>query len=107
MQYYGITDFRLLTLEAQATLAQGLPRESRTVRRLSGVPFSTDTLLLAGILDQLRFTAWSRTKGAKTGKNKPKSVLAALMEKQDKKDEIKKFSSGEEFEAYRAELLRR
>lgn len=107
MQYYGILDFRSLPLEAQATLAMGLPPESRTVRKVTGVPFGMDTLLLAGILDQLRLQTWSRTKGAKTGKNKPKSVLSALLEKRDEEKIIRGFGSGADYEAYRAELLRR
>ena len=107
VQYYGITDYKQLPVETQAVLTFGLPPESRTIRKITGIPCSTEVLLLAGILDQLRFQSWSRTKGAKTGRNKPKSILAALVEQKDKDDEIMRFSSGEDYESYRAELLRR
>lgn len=75
---------------------------------MAGISYTTDTLLLAGILDQLRFQSWAKTKGARSGKNKPKSILNSLMERrQEKEDEIMKFGSGAEYDAYRAKLLRR
>lgn len=106
VQYYGITDMSHYTVEAQAVLVCGLPEDSRTMRILSGRSVSTDTLLLAGILDQLRIQAWSRSKAAKNHQGRPKSIMAALVEPKKKADDIETFESGDAFMRYRESLLK-
>ena len=87
-------------------LVFGLPEDSRTMRILSGRSVSTDTLLLAGILDQLRIQAWSRSKAAKNHQGRPKSIMAALAEPKKKADDIETFVSGDDFKRYRESLLK-
>ena len=106
IQYYGIFDLKDLPLEKQAVLVFGLPEDSRTMRNLSGRSVSTDTLLLAGILDQLRMQAWSRSKAAKNHQGRPKSIMAALAEPKKKADDIETFESGDDFKRYRESLLK-
>ena len=105
-QYYGIYDLSCFSLEKQAALVFGLPEDSRTMRILSGRQVSTDTLLLAGILDQLRVQAWSRSKAAKNHSGKPKSIMAALIHPKREADDIVSFESGDDFKRYRESLLK-
>lgn len=89
-------------------MATTLPADSRTVRELSGMRFSFDQLLLAGIYDQLRVLNWSKTKDGRKKRNFPKSILEELLHPEDKKkeakDEIQTFASGAEFDRRLAEL---
>lgn len=103
---YHIYDFRALPATTAAALAAGLPRDSRIFRELSGFELTlTETLLAAGV-DILNLLLWSRTKDAESGRNKPKSVLNALADSGDKKENnMRAFDTPEEFmEAYRATL---
>lgn len=87
-------------------MATTLPSDSRTMREISGVRWTFQELLLAGILDQLRVANWSRTKDARKKKNFPKSILEELLhpEQKPEKDEIQTFNSGEELKRRLAEL---
>lgn len=106
-QYYHLTDLSGLTVKQQAVLACGLPPESRTMKELSGIKYDTKTLLLAGILDEAKLLVYSKTKSARNGQNRPKSVLTAMLEdgkgKSDKS--LKTFESGQSFDAYRRRLI--
>ena len=100
-QYYGIYSFEDLPVRRQAVLALGLPRESRIMRKLSGVDQDEKTLFLAGILDELRVMNWRHTKEAKHKRNYPKSILNELLHgKEKEKEQVKSFSSGEDFLAH-------
>lgn len=96
-----------MTPKQEAWMATTLPAESRTVRERSGLRFTTEEILLAGILDQLRIANWSRTKDAKKKRNFPKSILEAMIEpeeKKEKKDEVQAFDSPEAFRKRLAEI---
>ena len=97
---YHIYDWRALPIETAAALAAGLREDSRIKMKISEMPADRTTILLAGILDRLSWIAWSRTKDAERGSNRPESVLAKLMKtgKEEKKD-YKVFRTPEEFEA--------
>jgi len=107
MQFYGLRGFGNLTVREEALLATSLPPESRTMRSLSGMRFSFDQLLLAGILDQLRIANWTRTKDARKKRNFPKSILEELLrgpEEEPKKEEIETFETGEDLKRRLAEI---
>lgn len=107
VQFYGLLDYKRLPIRTQAVLALGLPEDSRVMRKISGQKVSTDTILLAGILDQLRLQAWSRSKGSKNRQGKPKSIVQALLEGNEKKEtDVIAFRSGADFERYRERLMR-
>ena len=105
-QFYHVFDLRQMSLEQQAVLACGLPEESRTMRAMSGRLVSTNTLLLAGILDQLRISAYNRTKAAKKQQNRPKLIMPALLTTKKEEDEVVAFDSGEDFKRERDRLLK-
>lgn len=69
-------------------------------------PASNEVLLLASIADSLNFIAWSKTKDAEKGKNRPERILNSLYKK-EKKEDITTFDSPEDYEATRRELLKK
>lgn len=103
---YHIYDFRALPATTAAALAAGLPKDSRVIRGLSGSELTTMETLLAAVVDAVNLILWTRTKDAETGRNKPKSILSALMDSGNKKEtNTRAFDTPEEFmEAYRATL---
>lgn len=94
---YHILNYMSLPVELAATLAAGLREDSRIIRKVMGLKVDIKTLLLAHIADSTAFNVYAKTKDAKTGRNKPKSMVEALAD--NKKDELKLFKSGDEFMA--------
>lgn len=72
--------------------------------KLSNSEIDVNRLLMASMLDQLNFLAWAKTKNAQRGTNKPKSVVASLL---DTKKDFVAFDSVEEFERARDMILNR
>ena len=104
---YGIYDYKSLPVTTVATLALGLKGNSRIMKKMTGQPVDDDLILLAGILDRLSFIAWTKTKDAQHGRNRPEFVLNNLLNGKKKTvREYETFSSGEEF-LERLEQLRK
>ena len=95
--------WRTLPLRLAATLAAGLPEESRSMLKLRGLRISNETQLLASVADSLLRLEW-RLFG-REGSTLPPSILAGLMElpEQDSSD-VQSYDSAEEFEAAVAAL---
>lgn len=102
---YGVYDWHSLPLKTVATLAAGLPEDSRSVRAATGQAVDLKTMLLAAITDRLSILIWQQTKDAQKGKNKPKMVLDSLTQKPDEK-QIMAFDSAAEFEAVRQRFFK-
>ena len=98
---YNILDYRALPARLLATLCCGLRDDSRIKIKLSGAKVPTDTLLLASAVDKLSFLAWSRTKDAEEGRNRPGSIVNILTGHTEEKD-IMSFETAEEFETAKA-----
>lgn len=98
---YGIYDYRSLPLQTVAALSVGLRADSRIKMKLSGMEFEPDTYLLAAIVDRLSVLLWRQTKDGMEGINPPTLILV-----NNAKEENNGFSSGEEFEAFRAGILK-
>ena len=64
-----------------------------------------ETMLLAGIYDNLGNLVWMQSKDGQKHINKPASVLNKLIGTIAKPDPVCSFSSGDEFEKTRAEIL--
>jgi len=96
---YGILDYRALPVKTLAALASGLREDSRSKRKLAGVPVETTTLLLAMAVDALNWLVWSRSKAADRGGRAPRSMTDALLHpKRGQDDKPARFRSGAEFE---------
>lgn len=97
-QFYHVYDYTELKPSVAATLAMGLPDESRVKRKITGVNATLDQLLLALILDDLNLMMWSKQKhkGAK-----PKQVYQLLTKPPEKKEELMSFRSPNDYEKWR------
>lgn len=75
--------------------------------KMSDTRLNTEQILLAMMADSLQFLAWSKTKDAKKGKYKNKSILKTLQgEYQKNKDDLQSFESPEEFERYMSQFIK-
>lgn len=102
---YGIYNYRELPVTMIGTLAVGLSDKSRIKRAMSKMPVDMDTLLLAVIADKLSFIAWTKTRDAEKGKNKPPSIASKLLGEKEIKTDVMAFDSPEEFERARQRIL--
>ena len=85
-----------------ATLAIGLPDESRVKRRRSGLKAPLETMLLAGIADRVALLLW---RYAEKGTPKPESILDTLLRDKPATPKHKVFRSGAEFDAALARFI--
>lgn len=107
METYGIYEYRQLPARRVAVFSVGLGDSSRIKRKLTGQKISNMELLLALAVDRLSLLVWLKTKDGAKGRNRPESILTALMSgpKKEKEKEFKAFRNGKEFEEYRRKLL--
>lgn len=100
-QWYGVLDWRALSVITAATLACGLPPESRIMRALSGQQADLRDMLLAAIADRLSILVWFQTKDGQKGRRRPKSLVDLLTgeEPQNSSGDVEAFDSIEAFEA--------
>lgn len=98
---YRVFDYRALPVRLLATLCCGLREDSRIRMKLSGMKVSMEIVLLAAAVDKLSFLAWSRTKDAEEGRNRPSSIVSILTGHAEEKD-ILAFETAEEFEMAKA-----
>lgn len=103
---YHVLDYRGLSPKLVAVLCSGLSKDSRIKKKISNRKLSVEETLLAALVDRASFVAWTKTKDAQRGVNRPKSVLAILEKEEPKEKVYKGFDSIAEFERKRAELLR-
>ena len=101
---YHILNYKELSPSLVATLSCGLSNDSRIKRKIADRKLTLEETLTAAMLDKLSQILWTRTKDAQHGRNRPKSILDALENPPQKM--YKSFSSIEEFERKRAELLK-
>lgn len=101
---YGIFDYKALSVLKLARLSYGLRETSRIKMKMSGAKAPINTILLMGILDNLRLLLWTKTKDAEKNRRRPKSILDEFMKKEP--SSVTSFSTPEEFEKRRAEILR-
>lgn len=102
---YHIYDYRKLPLKKVATFSCGLKDDSRIKIALSDTKCSADTLLMAMMVDDLNFIAWSKTENAKNNENRPSSIVNLFLNREEQK-EVSSFASGEEYEEFRSNILR-
>lgn len=103
---YQIYDYRRLPALQIAVFACGLRENSRIMLALADQPVPTDTWLSAQIADGINTLVWLRSKDAEDGKNRPASIVSALMGAEKKHDDELTFSSGDDFERARQKLMK-
>lgn len=100
-QYYHIYNYKQLNISYVATLANGLPSDSRSVAKrigINGYKDSWQERILALIYDTLNWIKWSKTKDAEDGINYPNSLYKQLYDLKEPEDEFARFSTGADFE---------
>ena len=102
-EVYHVLDWRALPVLTAAALAMGLGPNSRIVKKISGTPANADTLLLAMIADALHVLIWQNTKDGVKGRNRPKSILQAILGGSPER-ETSSFDSVEDFRAWHATM---
>lgn len=103
---YQVTDWRALPLQTAAVLAFGLSGDSRIKKVISKAPpHDLRDVLLAVIADGVKTLTWMQTKDAKTGRNRPQSIVETMTKTKPKKKEYQTFRTAAEFEAARAQAL--
>ena len=97
-QYYHVLDWRSLPVRLAATLAAGLPPDSRCMMHLAGQKLPEKTLMDAAAVDALHRIEW-RLIGC-PGSRPPDSILAALTDPDTGgTGNVQSFDSPEDFEA--------
>lgn len=96
-QYYNIYQLYDYPVEFIATLSSGLPINSRIKAKELGLRVDVHTLLLAHICDNTAINVYAKTKDAKSGRNKPKSLVEAFTKTSEKK-KTREFRTGADFD---------
>lgn len=104
---YGVLNYKEIPVETLAALSVGLRENSRIRMIMTDNKVEQDVLLLAAAVDRLTFLAWSKTKDAEKGLNRPRSIVDIITGKPQKENDIMAFNTAEEFEAARAEIIER
>lgn len=96
---YGLYNYKELPPLTVATLLIGLRDDSRVKMHMSDSRLTLNQMMMAAILDELRFLSWTKTKHGK--RYNQKRILKALQGEYDtKKDELMSFKTVEEYERY-------
>lgn len=104
-EYYGITSTEELSVQKLAALCFGLPKESRTIRKIANQKLTLTEQLLAIIADRLGLLIWCNTEDAKHNRNRPVSILSELTK--DKEDKPLSFNTKEDFKKEWERIIRR
>lgn len=94
---YHIFNYRALQVSLLATLSYGLRDDSRVKIFFSDIKVTTETMLLACAVDHLSFLSWAKTEDAQKGRNRPKSVVQSIMQKEEEST-IQAYENGYDFE---------
>lgn len=92
---YGVYDYRALPLKTAAALAAGLSIDSRVKRKMSGAKISTETALLALLVDGVNQLIWMLASNHDSIQ-RPNSIYEALTGYRNS-GEVAGFDSGEDF----------
>lgn len=96
---YHLYTIEGLSCSYVAALVVGLRDDSRIKMKLSGMKIPLNTYLLGVIADELVFLAWTKTRDAEKGRNRPKSILKILLGENEKPNNDKVvFHSFEDFQ---------
>lgn len=95
---YHIYDYRSLPLHMVGIFACGLRPDSRIGMRISNSKLTTDQTILALIADNTRALAWLNSADGAKGVNRPKSLVAELLDGRTEERDIETFESGQDFD---------
>lgn len=103
---YHIYEYRAFPVKLIATLAAGLRDDSRIKMRLAGTHVRPSFLLSAMAVDALNILVWQQTEDGHKGRNAPDRIARHLLGEEMKENKnIATFSTPEEFERRRKEII--
>lgn len=103
---YHVYELGSLPICTVAILAGGLGENSRTKMKLTGAKVTPDIILLAHAVDRLGLLLWKDTQDGRKNRNKPKSFVEAILERDEKtKQKVDAFDTFEEFEKARKRII--
>lgn len=97
---YNILNYKELSPFLVATLVFGLRDNSRVKVKLSGSILTFEQIILTKISDSLEFLCWTKTESAQKNRNRPKPLLQKLLNPKKEKEDLKTFSTPQEYEEY-------
>lgn len=100
---YNIYDYKRVPGRLLGILVAGLGENTRIGKRINGVRGTVSEVLLAQILDGIRFLCWAKTEDGQKGKHRPKSVASEFFVSEDK--EKTKAVSIDDFEKIREKII--
>ena len=100
---YNIYDYKRVPGRLLGILAAGLGDNSRIGKKINGVRGTISEVLLAQILDAVRFLCWAQTEDGRKGKHRPNSVASDFFVSEDKNKA--KSMSIEDFEKIRKKII--
>ena len=101
---YNVYEYRELPPFLVATLAVGLRDNSRIKMKIAGQSLTMEQTLLCFAVDLLQYNLWKKTKDGSKNRNRPESILKKMTTKAPK-EELERFSTGEDFETwYRSKM---
>lgn len=81
---YNIYDYRRVPGRLLGILAAGLGDNTRIGKKINGVRGTVSEVLLAHILDGVRFLCWAQTEDGRKGRHRPDSVASEFFVSEDK-----------------------
>ena len=100
---YCIYDYRRVPGRTLGILTAGLGENTRIGKKVNGVRGTVTEVLLAQILDGVRWLCWAQTEDGKKGKRRPDSVAAGFFVSEDKNKT--KAMSVDDFEKIRQRIV--
>ena len=95
-----------MPVDLLVTLFSGFGEGTRTAQKLNGEKVPLRTLLLAAMVDRLSALVYANTKDAKSGINRPRSLVAILTgEDTETNAGTEAYASGDDFDAARRAIL--
>lgn len=85
---YNIYDYKRVPGRLLGILVAGLGENTRIGKKINGVKGTVTEVLLAQILDGVRFLCWAQTEDGRKGKHRPKSVASEFFVSEDKNKPI-------------------
>lgn len=104
---YRILDYKALSPSLVATLCIGLPDYSRIKKRIAGVKYTLQEILLSLMVDGIHTLIWMNSKDGAKGRNRPESLFKKLNEEPKKKDDLQIFDNAESYEAWYQTKMRK
>lgn len=92
---YHLFNYREQSPELVAVLCFGLRDDSRVKMTLGNSKITLEQILMSRMVDELSWLHWSKTKDGAKNRNRPPSVLKALIE--EKKEETEVFLTADDF----------